>query len=168
MGWLGRAAAALALVSAVLSAMTEARADWQYTRWGMSPEQVIAASRGTAKPSAGPELGDKSERLLVISNTEIENVVFWVSFYFSRSTGGLSRIFVQKDDCTAWTASRLRLLLRAKFGHPIKTTDLSTTEHPFFTDDWRAGHDIVQLAIVQDGPKRFYCWITYQPIPAGL
>jgi len=25
-----------------------ARADWQYTRWGMTPEQVVAASHGNA------------------------------------------------------------------------------------------------------------------------
>jgi hypothetical protein len=25
-----------------------ARADWQYTHWGMSPEAVVAASKGTA------------------------------------------------------------------------------------------------------------------------
>ena len=27
---------------------TSALADWQYTRWGMSPKEVIAASKGAA------------------------------------------------------------------------------------------------------------------------
>jgi hypothetical protein len=26
-----------------------ARAEWQYTRWGMTPEQVVAASGGKAE-----------------------------------------------------------------------------------------------------------------------
>lgn len=28
---------------------TQAHADWEYTRWGMTPEQVVAASKGAAK-----------------------------------------------------------------------------------------------------------------------
>jgi len=34
---------------AVLMIAPAARADWQYTRWGMTPEQVVAASGGTAE-----------------------------------------------------------------------------------------------------------------------
>jgi hypothetical protein len=28
---------------------SQARADWEYTSWGMTPEQVVAASKGSAK-----------------------------------------------------------------------------------------------------------------------
>jgi hypothetical protein len=33
----------------MLSFVPAARADWQYTHWGMTPEQVVAASKGTAQ-----------------------------------------------------------------------------------------------------------------------
>jgi hypothetical protein len=33
----------------VLAASAPARADWEYTRWGMTPEQVAAASGGAVK-----------------------------------------------------------------------------------------------------------------------
>ncbi len=30
-------------------------ADWQYTRWGMTADQIVAASNGTARKLAGEE-----------------------------------------------------------------------------------------------------------------
>jgi hypothetical protein len=39
----------LPLVLTVLLIASAAHADWQYTHWGMTPEQVVAASRGTAQ-----------------------------------------------------------------------------------------------------------------------
>lgn len=41
----------LGLLLAQLS--TSALADWQYTRWGMTPEQVAAASKGTVRVGKG-------------------------------------------------------------------------------------------------------------------
>lgn len=37
----------------LLSATGSASSDWQYTKWGMSPQQVVAASSGKAKPYPG-------------------------------------------------------------------------------------------------------------------
>jgi hypothetical protein len=39
----------LPLALAMLLIATTADADWQYTHWGMTPEQVVAASRGAAQ-----------------------------------------------------------------------------------------------------------------------
>jgi hypothetical protein len=39
----------ITLTFAALLITPAARADWQYTRWGMTPEQVVAASGGKAE-----------------------------------------------------------------------------------------------------------------------
>jgi hypothetical protein len=39
----------LPLVLAMLLIAPAAHADWQYTHWGMTPEQTVAASRGAAQ-----------------------------------------------------------------------------------------------------------------------
>jgi hypothetical protein len=39
----------IVLSFAALLIASSARADWQYTRWGMTPEQVVAASGGKAE-----------------------------------------------------------------------------------------------------------------------
>ncbi|WP_237476887.1 hypothetical protein [Lichenibacterium dinghuense] len=44
--------AASALAASVLAgSVVPARADWQYTRWGMTPDQVTAASNAAAQPN---------------------------------------------------------------------------------------------------------------------
>lgn len=52
-GW--TVASALALSALACSALPAA-ADWQYTRWGMTPDQVRAASDGVARPNADRKL----------------------------------------------------------------------------------------------------------------
>jgi hypothetical protein len=37
------------LTAALIGLSTQAHADWEYAHWGMTPEQVIAASNGAAK-----------------------------------------------------------------------------------------------------------------------
>lgn len=39
----------IALVSMMLLMTPAAHADWQFTHWGMTPDQVVSASRGAAK-----------------------------------------------------------------------------------------------------------------------
>ena len=52
-GWI----AASALVPAALACSAlPAAADWQYTQWGMTPAQVMAASNGVAQPNPDRKL----------------------------------------------------------------------------------------------------------------
>lgn len=58
---LGRAQKSVIVAIGVLSlATTQARADWEYARWGMTPEQLVAASKGAAKiiPKAQQQSND--------------------------------------------------------------------------------------------------------------
>jgi hypothetical protein len=48
-----RLSIAAVVLSAGLGLAAPAHADWSFTRWGMTPEQVIAASRGKATAATG-------------------------------------------------------------------------------------------------------------------
>src|SRR5262245_42170321 len=72
----------------VLTPVRVAHADWEYTRWEMTPEQVVAASSGTAVAplDAGPELHTVKEifwdALLRVKFTIAPGVDTDASFYF--------------------------------------------------------------------------------------
>src|SRR4051812_43561803 len=53
-GWLALRVLAVALA---LGVSAPARADWEYARWGMSVDEVVAASRGRATKTTPLEQG---------------------------------------------------------------------------------------------------------------
>lgn len=65
---------------------TPAMADWQYTRWGMTVDEVVAASNGSAK-----KIKDrKDDRVwdlprLVVGTAQEGDVTFNVEFYFENN-----------------------------------------------------------------------------------
>lgn len=71
------------LAAPLLLCATPALADWQYTRWGMSLEEVLAASNGTV--SAVKD--EKSKRVrklprLAVGTAKEGDVTFHVEFFF--------------------------------------------------------------------------------------
>lgn len=99
-------AGAAALCAAILLGVGEARADWQYTKWGMTPEQVEAASSGLAKV-AGP---------VVKGTYKSGDITFLTEFYFQN--GGLHLISL-KPDVQGYACFSLRQSLEAVYGKPF-------------------------------------------------
>ena len=63
-------AASIASVAAI-----PAHASWEYTEWGMSPVQVVQASKGTAKtPSKADEYNNPEIRHLLSAPVRISKV----------------------------------------------------------------------------------------------
>jgi hypothetical protein len=68
---------------------TSALADWEYTRWGMSPDEVVASSNGKAR-RADPGRGRMGEILppgsgvLAAAETEISGVRLRIGFIFRK------------------------------------------------------------------------------------
>jgi hypothetical protein len=91
---------ALAGFGFFLWAAVPAHADWQYTKWGMSPEQVVAASHGSAMITTPSPKDTKSpERLAVMASGiyVIEKFEFLSSFYFEKKERKLERIQLTYD-----------------------------------------------------------------------
>lgn len=84
----------LIVVAAVLLP-AQALADWQYTRWGMTPAQVQQASRGAAKqnPNVVADTGThRSERALLSARYRAGRFAFRALFFFDNASQKLVKV----------------------------------------------------------------------------
>jgi hypothetical protein len=85
-------------VIAAVMASGEARADWQYTKWNMTAEEVVAASNGAAERNerSGKNWGDTNALLQAPYATE--KYQFTAYFHFDKKTDRLSRVVLELTD----------------------------------------------------------------------
>jgi hypothetical protein len=81
----------LAAVTILLSE-SPALADWEYTHWGMMPEQVAAASSGNVKvlPKFERQAGFPETEVAAMGRFSTGGRSLSVGFMFDTKTGGLS------------------------------------------------------------------------------
>lgn len=116
---LGRVAALVA----VLLAPLPASADWQYTRWGMTPEEAVRASGGTLSrltPSTAELLGDAPLLLEAQGGYAAPPFKFFASLWFDRRHHGLRRVDLTFVDGEGASLAELSQALEEKYGnwHP--------------------------------------------------
>ena len=93
-----------------------AHADWQYATWGMSPEHVIAASKGVAVRAENPAVARNGERGLLTAPYATNNILFVVHFWFAVGAPKLARVSLGTQyaaDCP-----NVRSLLFSIYGAP--------------------------------------------------
>ena len=105
-----------------------AQANWKYSRWGMSVDQVIAASPGTVHRIADIEKDrvDELQRLAVGEVTE-GGTKFQVQFYFSPGGTNLQLVRyepAEKMTCTDEGVVIAKLLGNGKVTDTVESTDL--------------------------------------------
>lgn len=103
---------AAALCSLALTPM--ASADWQYTRWGMNPDQVVAASNGTVSRVQSDE--SIRELRLRAQGQHIEGGRTFRSQFFFSNRNRLAAMRLTLSDIA--DCARLRDELVAQFGQP--------------------------------------------------
>src|SRR5262245_39013109 len=110
-----KAAFALALC---LSFLSPARADWQWTKWGMSPEGLVAASGGkarlateeeTQKKSHGKQGGPQTKLMLAVGTHRAGDFQFEAFFLFDPPTRGLVCAQLESGDESSFTRLRDQL-----------------------------------------------------------
>jgi hypothetical protein len=82
-------------VLALSGAAAPSRADWQYTKWGMSPEEVCAASRGAVTMKAlSPKDAKSNERLATLASGEFAagKFKFTALFEFNKKERKLEKV----------------------------------------------------------------------------
>lgn len=107
----------VAIILTILLAPLQARADWAYTTWGMTPEQVVEASGGAAtlvppaerREAAGRELGAQG-------NFKDGHILLHVLFGFDAKTHGLTCVFYNVADKAQ--NARLKYRLTERYGAP--------------------------------------------------
>jgi hypothetical protein len=126
-----------------------ARADWQYTHWGMTPEQVVAASKGTAKLLPEKDRPQLPPRMTAAEGEYQEGAVpLRVTFSFTIATNGLACVsygVMTHDNDDAFKAA-----LTKRYGPPKKTSG------PAFlgmsTLAWKTPTDSIEATFSKDDP----------------
>ncbi|MGK7947561.1 MAG: hypothetical protein AB4368_01815 [Xenococcaceae cyanobacterium] len=96
-----------------------AQAEWEYTRWGMSVDEVVEASEGAAIPVNPDEqvlLDDNTQQTLLKSQWSKEGHLFDVFFNFSVSDSQLSEVIFKSTG----NNEDLGLAMIEEFGLPIR------------------------------------------------
>jgi hypothetical protein len=74
-----------AYLTLAVFATSSAYADWQYTRWGMTPEEVIEASQGEAGPSSNPRCMNEGKEPTLAAPFQTGEFVFEAIFCFKNN-----------------------------------------------------------------------------------
>jgi hypothetical protein len=135
-------------------------ADWQYTKWGMTPEQVIAASGGKAK-RPGPAFVASHKDVSPVSGAFVlpsgEKAVVNFDFVENRLASVTLLAFERYG-------TDLPLLLRQTYGAPIYR-ETSPGALSSETTEWRSEkhNQHVQLYELRQDPNYTARSITYRP-----
>jgi hypothetical protein len=121
---------AAAAIIAFLSPPRTACADWQYTKWGMSPEEVVTASNADAHlvpdAQAKKELGDPRSYFVTLASgtRSIDGERFSVLFGFGIHSKRLQIVTLRAADTSRCFIYRAALL--DKYGAPALSEDNGT------------------------------------------
>jgi hypothetical protein len=134
------------LIHAVAAGITvllssAAHADWQFTKWGMTPDQVVAASGGKAAVlPAKNHVSSQGLRVVAAMPWESETLHFQVGFMFD-GKNALRRVSMLLK--SGGTAADLLRALKAKYGPP----DQQMSEAGAVYAHWYRADDINFLAV---------------------
>jgi hypothetical protein len=139
----------LPLVLAMLSIAPVARADWQYTHWGMTPQQVVAASRGTAQLIPEKDRPRLPPMLTAATGTwQDGSMQLRVTFSFDIATNGLVCVnygLNNRDSNDAFKAA-----LTKRYGPPQKTSGVAFLGTSTLV--WKTPTDQIEANFGKDDP----------------
>lgn len=156
---MGRTLGAVLGASIAIS-MSPAHADWQTTKWGMSPEQVLTAAPAGAVLKRVDPRGEGGAKIEVDGTYSAGDHQYDASMFFDPSAGLSSVMLVQRSvgDCTATLSALVQ-----KYGQPSGT---GAPKQPAIWTD-KNGGNVVEFQRVSEEVSRFYplaCSVIYRPI----
>jgi len=134
---------------------TPVSADWQYTRWGMTKDEVIFASQGAAKAYSATDQDAGAYRVLATAPYTGLGFEFVSLFMFDWQTSALIGVKLNLNLATQ-CKSMLGALI-GTYGNPLETTGV-----PVRTFTWRdyKNKNVVKARLIEPT----YCQIIYSPI----
>jgi hypothetical protein len=149
----------IAAVIGLLAVVTSpASADWQYAKWGMTVDQLTAASKGQMKRcgAACDKQRTDTETALLYTPYQSGEFPFTAFAFFDNRSKQLAYMSLRLDD----PAKGFQLLgsLKGKYGEPSSEskTSLSTLA------TWRGSGDQVSIFII-GGLADSHTTLTYRP-----
>jgi hypothetical protein len=98
-----------------------AYADWQYTKWGMTPEQVVDASGGSGSKIPLSQQGGKSRlgfTALLVGRYTLGDFSFDLDFQFAKT--GLEMVAMELTPYSYDRCKRLENTMLSKYGSPFE------------------------------------------------
>ena len=138
-----RTALRIALVTAGVALLTfgpahQASANWAYTTWGMTPEQVAAASKGGVHVLP-PDKRNRDDadgwEIAAEGGYQDEDIPLSTGFMFDAKKGGLICVLY---NATGEKAETLLTKLEQRYGKPAKQSDFYTAKSTI----WHTPDDI--------------------------
>jgi hypothetical protein len=151
------------LVSGLLLVSASARADWQYTKWGMTPQEVAAASGGTVHVSTptADELKSDSINLTECAGSYTAGAFKFIAWFdFDREKHGLREVtllFVAGSS-DGGTTSDLLQAMQEKYG---------TWAPNIVWIDNMANYSVTFHAMCYSDPHCDVAFINYKPLHAA-
>jgi len=163
---------ALLLAAAFLLWPYESRADWEYTTYGMTADEIVAASAGKAWKLSGAEQQNMSTAFataIAASTHETGPFNFAVIFFADKggSQLGTVRLNLKSQDefQTRAQVEELRNALTGKYGQPLGN---QVEQSQFFTTtqwNWQGESDNILLKYL-DGINS--AWVEYTQLLKNL
>lgn len=142
----------IAFVIGALALAAPAQAHWQYTTWGMTPEQVVAASAGAAELGSGEISAQGDAKKGAIGRYSAGDYQFSVSFWFN-STGLSTVSLTMRNDVQCLGLQRDLL---AKYADPIEQSG-GAVQRRMWAD--RAANN--RVVLISTGS---FCELQYAPL----
>lgn len=136
----------LAAIVFVSVLVPHARADWGYTKWGMTPEQVAGASKGAVKvvPVAGRYRNEEDHWEIAAQGTfRAATLTLDVGFTFDLKTGGLKCVLY---NATGQDVEALKDMMIKDHGPPAKESNYGSARSLSWTTPDQIGLVIAQKA----------------------
>ena len=124
-------------------------ADWQYTKWGMTPAEVLAASKGAARATTeeekqGGRLRPSGQEPVLVAPWKSEQFEFTAKFYFSKEGERLNFVYLR---LVSGSPDALLGDLKAKYSKALLSDEGEFLVHVV----WHSGKDQVSyLALGKD------------------
>jgi hypothetical protein len=145
-----------AVVLLVTLSPIAACADWQYTKWGMTPEQTAQASKGQLRPCDASCKGYTSAGATAKLMGSYKTGDFsFVAYTIFDASNRLNKVLLDMKPSNGYA---LAAALRNKYGEPASRTRSSVME----INTWRDQKDQITLLIIGDGTSGLVN-LTYQP-----
>jgi hypothetical protein len=134
------------------------RADWDYTRWGMTADQVLSASKGQLRkcsPTVCRAHATTTSSAQLYGEFHDGTFSFTVFAFFEHWSGRLSSL-----ELWLWDVNQTDAVVKAmltKYGEPARNSNGAIIESYV----WRSSIDQITLLAVRD--RRASTTITYRP-----
>lgn len=147
-----------ALIAGALLISAPAAANWQYTKWGMTVDQVAAASKGQMKRCSAvcDKQTTSTSTALLYGPYQSGNLPFTAFAFFDNTSKKLVSISLRLDDPSK--GNELIGALRAKYGEPASESRTQV----LYLMVWRPAGDQIDVTRIGFGGDFSYT-LGYQP-----